>query len=50
MDAFVQFVLSFLVPFMMNCKDGARNFTALVYSILLNTGKSVLKMMETVQK
>jgi hypothetical protein len=36
--------------FVMCFKVEAGNFTTLVYSILLNTGKSVLKMMETLWK
>jgi hypothetical protein len=46
-DELLQFVESFLVPLVMCSEDEGRNFTLLVYSILLNVGKRVLKTMET---
>jgi hypothetical protein len=36
--------------FVKRSEVGAGNFTALVYSVILNFGKSVLKMTETVEK
>jgi hypothetical protein len=46
-DAFLQFVQSFLIPLLMCFEVEAGNFTTLVYSILFNVGKSLLKMTET---
>jgi hypothetical protein len=49
-DASSQFVLCLLVPLGMCSAVEAGNFTTLVYSVLLNVGKNVLKMMKTLWK
>jgi hypothetical protein len=48
-DALLQFVY-FLVPLITCSKVEAGNFTTHAYNVLLNIGKSVLKMMKTLWK
>jgi hypothetical protein len=46
-DAMSQFVYSFFVPLVMCPEVEAGNFAAVVYSVLLNVDKIVMKMTDT---
>jgi hypothetical protein len=49
-DALPQFVYSSLVPLVMCCEVEAGNFTVLLYNVLLDVGKSELKVTEALCK